>query len=74
MIKEAMLDLSKELDAISYDWLVAQHPGLVDAIERAVAQGVGAIDIKHAVLRQTGRLELALRCEQAARYAARQRE
>lgn len=72
MAKDAMLDLSKELDAISYDWMVGQHPELLDAIERAVTQGIGDVEIKRAVYRQTGRIELALRCQQAARHVVRE--
>lgn len=72
--KDAMQALSQELDSVSYDWLVGAHPGLVDAIEAAVAQGIGPDAIKHAVLKQTGRIELALRCQQAARHAARMSE
>ena len=72
MAKDAMAELGKELDAISYDWMVGQHPELLDAIEKAVAQGIGDVEIKRAVYRQTGRLELALRCQQCARHVGRE--
>jgi hypothetical protein len=70
-MSDAMNILNHELDAISYDWLVTQHSGLASAIENAVAEGNNPIQIKRAVLRQTGRSELALRCEQAARHLGR---
>lgn len=69
---DVMVELSKELDAISYDWMVGQHPELLDAIEKAVAKGVSDVDIKRAVYRQTGRIELALRCQQVARHVGRE--
>jgi len=71
VVKDAMQELSRELDAISFDWMTGQHPELLEAIEKAVAQGIGDVEIKRAVLRQTGRYELALRCQQAARHAGR---
>lgn len=71
-MSDVMTVLSQELDAISYDWMVGQHPELLDAIEKAVAKGVNDVEIKRAVYRQTGRIELALRCQQCARHVARE--
>jgi hypothetical protein len=64
----AVDELSKALDGISYEWLMAQHPGLVAAIEAELGRGVTPARIKQRVLLHTQRLELALRCEQAARH------
>jgi hypothetical protein len=64
----AVDELSKALDEISYEWLMAQHPGLVAAIEAELSRGVTPPRIKQRVLLHTQRLELALRCEQAARH------
>lgn len=66
-----MGSLGEALDAASYDWLVEQYPDIAEAIESALARGATPRQIKHYVLGQTGRLELALRCEQAARHAGR---
>jgi hypothetical protein len=64
--------LNKALDAISYEWLMEQHPLLVEAIESELKKGATPRGIKHAVLSQTQRLELALRCEQTARHLVRE--
>jgi hypothetical protein len=61
-------ELNRALDEISYEWLMAQHPGLVAAIEAELGRGITPIRIKQRVLLHTQRLELALRCEQAARH------
>lgn len=63
-----MKNLGKALDEISYEWLMSQHPNLAVAIEDEVREGATPAKIKHFVLLQTQRLELALRCEQAARH------
>ena len=64
--------LGAELDKESYEWLAAQHPNILDAIEAEVAAGRAPQDVRLFVLRQTGRIEIAMRCEQAARYVASQ--
>lgn len=56
------------LDALSYDWLLANAPELLRAVEVDVAQGVHPHAIRQRVIERTGRVELALRCEQAARH------
>ena len=66
-----MYQLGLALDQISYEWLAEAHPDLAEAIESEVSQGATPERIKHFVLRHTQRLELALRCEQAARHMAR---
>jgi hypothetical protein len=60
--------LETALDAASYEWLVSNLPDVAQAIEVEVAAGSTPSQIKTVVLRHTGRLELALRCEQAARW------
>ena len=62
--------LDGALDEIGYQWLEETHPELAAAVEQEVGRGAGAATIKRRVLARTGRLELALRCEQAARYIA----
>ncbi len=62
--------LDAELDAISYEWLLEQHAGLLRAVEAEVAAGKNADQIYRRVLERTARGELARRCEQAARYVA----
>lgn len=72
--KLTMPRLGAELDKESYLWLAAQHPNILDAIEAEVSAGRAPQDVRLFVLRQTGRIEIALRCEQAARYVAAQTE
>ena len=60
--------LANVLDAESYHWLSANHPEIVEAIESEVGAGNKPDRIKYFVLKHTGREELALRCEAAARY------
>jgi len=66
--RETMTALQAALDAASYEWLVSNLPDVAQAIEAEVAAGAQPSEIKTAVLRHTGRLELALRCEQSARF------
>lgn len=70
MKRKELESLGAELDQISLEWMEENHPGLADAIEEAVEQGVTPRTIKRYVLDRVGRPELALRCEQAARAAA----
>lgn len=67
----AMPTLQQALDAESYEWLAGYAPGVLSALEREVAGGRTPDQIKLFVLRQTGRLEIALRCEQVARHIER---
>jgi hypothetical protein len=63
-----MPTLQQALDAESYEWLAGYAPVILGALEREVAGGRTPEQIKLFVLRQTGRFEIALRCEQAARH------
>lgn len=66
-IKTANLSIiGSALDAISWEWLNDNHPQLAEAIEVEVARGATPDAIRRYVVRRTQRLELALRCEQAA--------
>ena len=62
-----MVELQRALDTESYEWLSANHPTLLKALECEVVAGRTPEQIKRFVLRQTGRFEIALRCEQVAR-------
>lgn len=64
--------LTKALDKESYEWLIGHLPDIAEAIEIEVTAGHKPGEIKLFVLSRTGRLELALRCEQAARYILQQ--
>jgi hypothetical protein len=59
------------LDRIGLEWLEITHPELAMAIDEAVGRGVTPERIRRFVLAQVGRVELALRCEQAARHLSR---
>lgn len=64
----SMPSLQQALDAESYEWLAGNSPVVLAALEREVAGGKLPEQIKLFVLKQTGRIEIALRCEQAARH------
>ena len=64
--------LAVTLDQESYEWLAGHHPDILDAIEKEVAAGRNARDIKHFVMIHTLRAELAQRCFQAARHIERE--
>jgi thiamine monophosphate synthase len=63
--------VTEALDAIGYEWLADNHPDLAEAIERAVAAGATARQVRSHVMDRTARLESALRCEQSARFLAK---
>jgi len=60
--------IDAELDALSYDWLLQNAPRLLRAVEQDVAKGRSPQTIRQRVIERTNRLELAQRCEQAARW------
>ncbi len=66
-----VFSIDEELDEISYEWLIQNHPALLHAMARDVDAGRMPADLRHRVLERTGRYELALRCEQAARWLVR---
>jgi len=70
--QKPMEALGVALDAASFDWMVEQYPDIAAAIEQSLARGATPAQVKRFVLAKTGRLELALRCEQCARHAARE--
>ena len=57
------------LDKLSWEWLCENHEPLAQALEVGVAQGGASPDkVRRYVMAHTQRYELALRCEQAARF------
>lgn len=62
--------IGKALNEISFAWLSDNRPTLADAIEVAVGRGATPVEIRRFILARTERRELALRCEQAARWLA----
>jgi len=66
--RTSMQSLQLALDAESFEWLAANNPDVLQAIEREVAVGHRPKAIRTFVLLQTGRLEIAMRCEQVARH------
>ncbi len=59
------------IDAQSHEWLAVHLNDVLTGVEDALKQGEAPHEIKRFVLIQTGRIELALRCEQAARHIKR---
>ena len=68
MKDKPMATLQRALNSASYEWLVANHPDIAEAIEVELSLGATPDGIKREVLRRTQRLELALRCQQGAQY------
>ena len=69
----AMPDLQRALDRESYEWLAANLPDVLTALEAELARGAKPYDAKLMVLRDYGREELAKRIEQAARHIETER-
>jgi hypothetical protein len=67
-VDNALEELGQALDSESHEWLLTQHPLIADRVEKAVSKGHTPEEIKWAVLRRTGRIEIAIRCELAARW------
>ena len=67
--------LTAALDRMSFEYLSTNAPDLVVAIGQELQSGTEPDDIRFIVQRHVGpdRENLALRCEQAARYMASQR-
>jgi len=63
-----MPGLQQALDSESYEWLAANSPVILQAVEREVAGGRTPEQIRLFVLLHTGRMEIAMRCEQVARH------
>lgn len=60
--------LGKALDRESYEWLASHAPDILEAVEAEVNAGRTPEQIRIFVIRRTGRGEIALRVEQAARH------
>jgi alpha-mannosidase len=73
---DPLQELRNQIDAQSYNWLNSNYPDILTAVEQAVANGQTPDGIKSFVSRETYglRVELALRCYQAARHIKRQAE
>lgn len=67
-----LIEIGQALDEISAQWLSDNHPRLAEAVLVEVEMGATPELVRRYVMRQTQRVELALRCEQAARWAAAQ--
>lgn len=72
MPKKDLTAIGEALDEISAGWLNDYHPLLAEALESAISKGATPTEIRRYVMGKTDRLELALRCEQAARFLERQ--
>lgn len=65
-----MQELERALEAESLEWMQAQHPEIVDAIQAALTEGAKPADIRWRVMRHTSRPEIAKRCELVAKALA----
>lgn len=70
MTKTPLIDA---LDNESYEWMLSNHPILLDAVQKEIAAGKTPDDIRKLALRHVGpeRDGLVRRCEQVARYLVR---
>ena len=60
--------LGDVLDEMSWEWLRDNEPELAGALHEVAEAGAMPSDVRSFVMRMTERRELALRCEQAARF------
>ena len=67
-VVDPFLVLRESLDAESWDWLSETMPNVAAGVSVAVDAKQSPADIRRFVAGQTGRIELSLRCEQAARH------
>lgn len=72
-MREKLETIGQALDEMSWRWVSDQHPTLAEAIETEVALGAQPEAVRRYVMARTQRLELALRCEQAARWLGREK-
>lgn len=63
--------VEQALDELGLQWLNDTHPQLAEAIALAMGSGATPGAVRRLVMERTGRVELAARCEQAARAVAR---
>ena len=73
-MKKRFEALDAALEAVSWEWMEQTHPAIAEALIFEVGRGGQPGDLKLHVLAATGRPELALRVEQAARFLAAQGE
>jgi len=62
--------IAEALNQMSWQWINDNCPALAEALAVAVGCGATAEEIRRFVMHRTERRELALRCEQAARWLA----
>lgn len=69
-MSDRYLELDRVLDEESWEWLNDNVPPLATSVQKAVAAGISAQDIKRRVLERLGthRMPLAQRCEAASRH------
>ncbi len=63
--------LGQEFDEESYHFLEEHRPGILAAIEQAVVEGDSPYAIWRFSIRNTGRTDIAKRCQAAARHLER---
>jgi hypothetical protein len=66
--KAALAAVGEAFNEASYEDMAAAYPGLTDAIEQAVADGVSPKDIRKYAQRITDRPGMAKWCERVARH------
>ena len=68
MIIRELAHLTAAINEESWQWLQDNTPMLADALQREVAAGATAEEIRQAAMRMTQRPALALRLRQAAAF------
>lgn len=69
-MSEALAELDIAMDEESWDFLNTKYIPIAKLVKKAVDEGIAPDVIKRRVLERLGqhRIELAIRCENAARY------
>ena len=65
---EKLAGLGAELLKLDYEWLYANFPDLTDQLQNTIALGATPDEVRRFAMRVNGRVELATRIQNAARY------
>ena len=68
MIPREMPTLEAAINKESYEWLLDNAEGYATAVDHEVAAGATPDQVYRFVVSRTGRIEIALRCKQAAAH------
>lgn len=69
-MNDLFIELDATVDADAYEYLQDNYPALLESVKAAVKRGATPAQIRSRMLERAGqhRIEIATRCENAARY------